>query len=71
MRVRVNGRDMELEGSSSIRSVVQRYKRDERGVAVALNGEVVARSKWNETELTEGDRLEVLGAIGGGQRETG
>ncbi|MGH2752040.1 MAG: sulfur carrier protein ThiS [Actinomycetota bacterium] len=71
MRVRVNGSDVELEGGSSVRAVVQRYGRDDRGMAVALNGEIVVRSKWNETELTEGDRLEVLGAIGGGQRETG
>lgn len=37
-----------------------------RGIAVALNGEVVPRDRWNEVELSEGDRLEVLRAVGGG-----
>jgi sulfur carrier protein len=50
-------------------AIVQRYGRGERGIAVALNGEVVARTKWNDVQLTEGDRVEVLGAIGGGQLE--
>ena len=37
-----------------------------RGVAVALNDEVVARSAWAATPLHDGDRVEVLGAMQGG-----
>jgi sulfur carrier protein len=37
-----------------------------RGVAVALNGEVVARASWHTTTVTTGDRLEVLTATQGG-----
>jgi sulfur carrier protein len=39
---------------------------DARGVAVALDGEVVTRSRWSDTELAEGARIEVVAAIGGG-----
>ena len=38
-----------------------------RGVAVALDGEVVIRGEWPSTVLSEGARVEVLGAIGGGR----
>jgi thiamine biosynthesis protein ThiS len=69
MRVRLNGSNTELEDGTTLTAIVQRYGRGERGIAVALNGEVVARSSWNDVELNEGDRVEVLGAIGGGQRE--
>ena len=69
MRVRLNGSTTELEDGTTLSAIVQRYGRGERGVAVALNGEVVARSRWNDVELNEGDRVEVLGAIGGGQLE--
>jgi thiamine biosynthesis protein ThiS len=31
-----------------------------------VNGEVVPRAGWEEASLTEGDRVEVLSAIGGG-----
>ena len=37
-----------------------------RGTAVALNGEVVPRAEWQSAPLHEGDRVEVLHAIGGG-----
>lgn len=36
------------------------------GVAVALNGEVVPRSRWAEASLAAGDELEVVGARQGG-----
>jgi sulfur carrier protein len=39
---------------------------DARGVAVAVDGEVVPRSKWGELTLAEGSRVEVVGAIQGG-----
>jgi sulfur carrier protein len=37
-----------------------------RGIAVALNGEVVPRSAWDDTHLEPGDRVEVLTAAQGG-----
>jgi thiazole synthase len=40
-----------------------------RGVAVALDGEVVPRSEWEATPLREGQAVEVLAAIQGGSPE--
>jgi sulfur carrier protein len=37
-----------------------------RGVAVAVNGEVVSRGRWDDTELPDGARIEVVSAIQGG-----
>jgi len=37
-----------------------------KGIAVALNGEVVPRSAWDVTDLRPGDRVEVLTAAQGG-----
>jgi len=37
-----------------------------RGVAVAVDGEVVPRGRWPATELREGQRIEVLQAVQGG-----
>ena len=39
---------------------------DRRGVAVAVNGEVVARARWHTERLSPDDRIEILSAIGGG-----
>jgi sulfur carrier protein len=35
-------------------------------IAVERNGEIVPRSRYPDTPLTHGDRLEIVGAVGGG-----
>jgi sulfur carrier protein len=37
-----------------------------RGVAVALDGEVVPRAEWHTTALCDGGRVEILNAVQGG-----
>lgn len=37
-----------------------------RGVAVALNGDVVPRSLWPYTKLKPGDSVEIVRPVGGG-----
>ena len=39
---------------------------DGRGVAVAVDGEVVPRGAWTTTEVREGQQVEVLRAVQGG-----
>ena len=67
----VNGEVRRLPAGATVASVVQlldvgRVGSDFRGVAVALDGEVVRRGAWSEVALTDGCRVEVLAAIGGG-----
>src|SRR5512132_3146817 len=42
---------------------------DQRGLAVAIDGEVVPRSEWARTSLREGQKVEVLAAIQGGAED--
>jgi thiamine biosynthesis protein ThiS len=35
-------------------------------IAVELNGEIVQRTRWSETPINSGDRLEVVHFVGGG-----
>ena len=37
-----------------------------RGVAIAVDAEVVPRGEWDTTELDDGARVEILRAIQGG-----
>ena len=68
MRIEVNGESRELPARGSLEDAVRESGagRALRGVAVALDGEVVPRARWQATELTEGQRVEVLAAIQGG-----
>lgn len=68
MRIALNGREQELRDGATIADAVQAAVGDaERwGIAVALDGEVVPRGRWNATELREGQAVEVLEARQGG-----
>jgi sulfur carrier protein len=68
MIVTVNGERRQLPASATVANVVEllEVSPGARGVAVALDGEVVTRSRWAQTELADGARIEVVAAIQGG-----
>ena len=66
MRLTVNGETQDLPAGASVAALVARLTTAVRGVAVAVNGEVVPRSTWETASLTDGDRVEVLTAAQGG-----
>jgi sulfur carrier protein len=68
MRVVLNGRDAELAEGATVRAAVDALDlpAPERGLAVAVDAEVVPRTQWDTHELSEGARIEVLRAIQGG-----
>jgi sulfur carrier protein len=68
VRIQVNGEARELDDGATVADVVVLLGRgpEARGIAVAVEAEVVPRTTWDEHELREGDRIEVLTAIQGG-----
>ncbi len=66
-RIHVNGEPRTLERPTSVESLVASLVADARdGVAVALNGEIVRRTRWTETEVQDGDAVEIVRAVQGG-----
>jgi sulfur carrier protein len=68
MRIALNGDDRELRDDATVVDAVVASAGDpeRRGIAVALDGEVVPRGRWADTALSEGQRVEVLEARQGG-----
>ena len=68
MRILLNGEQHELRESASVRDAVLATGAggEGRGVAVAIDGEVVPRGRWDELALAEGARVEVVQAVQGG-----
>jgi len=66
--VTVNGELQELAPGSTVATIVASLQiaPDARGVAVALDGEVVARSQWPRAEVRDGSLIEIVSAIQGG-----
>ncbi|MBV9819790.1 MAG: sulfur carrier protein ThiS [Solirubrobacterales bacterium] len=68
MRVTVNGEERELQAGATVVSVLELLDvaPAARGVAVALDGEVVSRARWSQAQLRDGALVEVVSAIQGG-----
>ncbi len=68
MHVLVNGEPTDLPEDATVASAVAALElpASARGVAVALDAEVVPRGAWDATSLSDGARLEVVRAVQGG-----
>jgi sulfur carrier protein len=64
----LNGESQELPDGATVEAAViaTGAPADGRGVAVALDGEVVSRGAWSTTPVREGQQVEVLHAVQGG-----
>jgi thiamine biosynthesis protein ThiS len=67
MRIVLNGESREVPEGSSVTSLLRELQIQDEQVAVELNLTIVDRRAFERTSLREGDRVEVLGFIGGGQ----
>jgi len=66
MRLVINGKEQTFEdGMNLVRLVEQLGMKSDR-VAVERNREIVPRVQWAETQLKDGDRLEIVHFVGGG-----
>jgi sulfur carrier protein len=65
--IRINGEDEPLV-VTSLAALLQDKAVDvaQRGIAVALNGAVVPRAAWPQTQLKPGDSVEIVRARQGG-----
>jgi sulfur carrier protein len=66
IEVLVNGETRRVGTGATVEDVLTLLGAPRRGIAVALNNEVVHRAAWPATQVAEGDRVEVLTAASGG-----
>jgi len=69
VRVIVNGEEREVPERITVAELVNRAgiaDSRRRGMAIAVDAEVVPRSAWEGTELLEGQKVELVSAIQGG-----
>jgi sulfur carrier protein len=66
MRVTVNGDEQVLDPGTTVAGLVASLGLEPRGIAVAVDGEVVTRRTWSERALAAGSEIEVLQVAQGG-----
>jgi sulfur carrier protein len=62
----VNGEQLLVPGSTTLTTLVALVGIGSRGIAVAIDGQVVPRSAWPTTTLSSGARIEIVSAAAGG-----
>jgi sulfur carrier protein len=62
----VNGEPTEVADGATVASLVGAVAPSPKGVAVAVNGDIVPRSAWADTPVASGDTVEILAAAQGG-----
>ena len=66
MTVTINGTSRDLPSGVTLADVVGQLTPSPKGVAAAVNGEVVPRRAWPGSTLQDGDQVEVVTAVQGG-----
>ena len=66
MLLNINGQEKKIFTSENIEELLNELEIASPHCAVALNQEVVPKSKFKQTRIQEGDKVEIVHAVGGG-----
>lgn len=66
LHLRINGAERRFDPPLTVQRLVGELGMEGKRVAIERNGEIVPRSRYAEVQLADGDRLEVVVAVGGG-----
>ncbi|WP_374304502.1 sulfur carrier protein ThiS [Ferrovibrio sp.] len=66
MQLTINGEAREMGGAATVAELLTALSLDARKIAIELNREIVPRSAYAQTALNDGDRIEIVHFIGGG-----
>ena len=66
MQLSINGQPRTFETKLLLSDLIEQLGMKAERVAVEHNGSIVPRERWAQTELRDGDRLEVVHFVGGG-----
>ena len=69
MQICVNGDPRSLSENLTIAKLVEELNLTGKRIAVELNREIIPRNQLGAIQLKEGDRIEIVYAIGGGQAD--
>jgi len=66
MKVVVNGEEKDISEGLTVEGLLNKLGIGKERVAVELNLDIVPKSRFAETVLNDGDRVEIVSFVGGG-----
>lgn len=67
MTILVNGEEKELVEGLTVAQLIEALALKPERLAVELNRKIVRRAQWGSTSLSDGDKVEIVHFVGGGQ----
>lgn len=72
MQVQINGERREFSDRTlALSELVKRLSLAPQRIAVEVNRQIVKRADWEQTEVNDGDRVEIVHFVGGGHATEG
>ena len=66
MKVTLNGQPKEISGSATLKNLVEQFCKDSSRIITELNGDIVKFTQWPDTQVKDGDTIELVNFVGGG-----
>ena len=67
MKVSINGKIQSFDKDVlTFENLIKEINLEGRRFAIERNGEIIPKSQFNKYTLNDGDKLEIIGAVGGG-----
>ena len=71
MTLTINGENREFASVSTVADLISQLGMKADRVAIELNRDLLPRDRWSSTQLSDGDKLEIVHFVGGGTSDTG
>lgn len=66
MRIRLNGKEKEIGGGHTVRSLLRELELEPAMVVVELNRDILERDRYEDVPVRDGDTIELVHFVGGG-----
>lgn len=66
MRVFINGETREIESELKLNELLKHFSLPDERIAIELNKEVVRKKDWENIEIKDSDKIEIVHFVGGG-----
>lgn len=70
MKLILNGKPYDFDTEGNLKILIEKVGASADRVAVMVNDEIISRDKWSQCPLHEGDHIEILTFMGGGNLES-
>jgi sulfur carrier protein len=62
----VNGKELEVDNNTNANDLINQLGYQDQRIALEVNKAIISKSKHTEFTLNDGDKIEIIKAVGGG-----